>query len=149
MRRIRVMPPVYLLAAIAAMVLLNRFLPAVRLYSTPCRWLGLIPMVAGIMFALWAIRLFRKHQTTIKPGQPSSRLVTEGPFRFSRNPIYVGMVLVLSGSAMVLGSLLPWLMIPIFVGLVSRNVILIEESMLREAFGTEYQQYQAKVRRWI
>src|SRR5438874_1264173 len=101
------MPPVYLLAAIAAMAALHAFLPGVRLYTTPWRWLGLIPISVGIAFGVSAARLFRKHQTTIRPGQPSSRLVTDGPFRFSRNPIYVGMVLLLAGIAAILGSATP------------------------------------------
>jgi protein-S-isoprenylcysteine O-methyltransferase Ste14 len=143
------MPPAYWAAAIAAMAVVHQFLPIAQLFSMPVRWLGLIPLIAGILLAVGAARLFNKHQTTIKPGQTSHRLVTEGPFRFSRNPIYVGMVLSLAGVAIILGSLSPWFAIPIFVGLVAYNVIPVEESMLRETFGSEYEQYRAKVRRWI
>jgi protein-S-isoprenylcysteine O-methyltransferase Ste14 len=143
------MPPIHLAAAIAAMAVLHETLPIMRLFFTPWRWLGLIPLIAGILLAVWARLLFKKHQTTIKPGEVSNRLVTEGPFRFSRNPIYVGMVLVLAGAAILFGSLSPWLMIPIFIGVIARNVIPVEESMLREKFGAEYQQYQASVRRWL
>jgi len=131
------------------MAALHRFLPIMRLLYMPWRWLGLIPMSAGILLAVWARLLFKKHQTTIKPGQVSNRLVTEGPFRFTRNPIYLGMVLVLAGAAILFGSLSPWLMLPIFIAVISRTVIPVEESMLREKFGAEYQQYQARVRRWL
>jgi protein-S-isoprenylcysteine O-methyltransferase Ste14 len=143
------MPPVYLVAALVAMTVLHQFLPVMRLVWMPWRWLGLIPLLAGIGLVVWVSRLFHKHHTTIKPGQTSTRLVTDGPFRFSRNPIYVGMVLVLAGAAILFGSLSPWFMLPIFIGTIGHNVIPVEESMLTEAFGSEYQQYQARVRRWI
>ena len=67
----------------------------------------------------------------------------------SRNPIYLGMTSILVGTALALGSLVPWLVVPVFVVLVGYNVIPVEESMLAEAFGQSYADYRAKVRRWI
>ncbi len=149
MRRIRVMPPVYLLAAIVAMTVLHALLPGATVAPMPWRWLGLVPLIGGLLVAGLAVRLFRKHNTTIKPGETSSQLVVDGPFRFSRNPIYLGMVLLLSGFAVLFGSLTPWLVLPVFVALIARNVIPVEEAILAETFGPQYQQYRSNVRRWI
>ncbi len=143
------MPPVYLLAAILAMVALGVWLPGRQVLEGPWRWAGLAPIVAGLGLVFWVARLFHQHGTTIKPGDVSSDLLTGGPFRISRNPIYLGMTSILIGLAIALGSLTPWLVVPLFVALVARNVIPVEESMLQETFGEQYTQYRARVRRWI
>ena len=77
------------------------------------------------------------------------RAMTDGPYRLTRNPIYVGMVLVLAGVALLLGGIAEWFVLPVFIWLIARNVIPVEESMLEERFGQEYQEYRARVRRWI
>ena len=143
------MPPVYLLAAIAAMVALHYLFPGKQILDAPWRWLGAAVIVAGLGLGVWAAVLFRRRRTTIKPGDVSSALVTDGPFRISRNPIYVGMTSILIGTAIALGSLTPWLVVPVFVALVGYNVIPVEETMLAEAFGQSFADYRAKVRRWI
>ena len=148
-RPVRVMPPVYLLAAIVTMSILHFLLPGPPILTSWWRWLGLGPLVGGIALGGTAARLFARHQTTIKPGHASSHLMVDGPYRFSRNPIYLGMVFVLAGAALLLGSLIPWLVLPVFAALIARNVIPVEEAMLEESFGTEYRQYRERVRRWI
>lgn len=147
--RVRVMPPVYLLAAVMAMAVLDWLLPGGGVLPTPWRWLGLIPLIGGLLLGGWAARLFRKHQTTIKPGHVSNQLMCEGPYRLTRNPIYVGMVLVLAGVAALLGGVAAWFVLPVFIWVIARNVIPVEESMLTERFGQEYHDYRARVRRWI
>lgn len=149
MKRPRIMPPVYLLAAIIAMVALSYQFPGRQLIFGPGRWAGLVPIFAGLGLVVWVARLFSRHQTTIKPGAVSTSLLTNGPFRISRNPIYLGMTSVLVGTAIALGSLTPWLVVPVFVALIAWNVIPVEEAMLAEAFGPQYSQYRASVRRWI
>jgi len=143
------MPPVYLLAAIAAMVALHYLFPGKRILDAPWSWLGAVPIVAGLGLVVWVAALFRRRKTTIKPGAVSSALVTDGPFRVSRNPIYLAMTCILIGTATALGSLTPWLIVPVFVALVGYNVIPVEEAMLADAFGQSYADYRAKVRRWI
>jgi protein-S-isoprenylcysteine O-methyltransferase Ste14 len=148
MQRPRVIPPVYLLAAIVVMLALRFGLPLRGLITWPMRWAGLVPMVTGLLLGGWTTVLFAKRKTTIRPGEVSTALVTAGPFRVSRNPIYLGMALLLVGVALLCGSLSPWLVIPLFVWLINRNVIPMEEAMLAEAFGEEYRRYQGRVRRW-
>jgi protein-S-isoprenylcysteine O-methyltransferase Ste14 len=147
--RVRVMPPVYLLAAIVVMAALDWLVPGSGSLPVPWRWLGLVPLIGGLLLGGLAASRFRKHQTTIKPGQVSNLLMTDGPYRLTRNPIYVGMVLVLAGVALLLGGLAEWFVLPVFIWLIARNVIPVEESMLEERFGQEYHDYRASVRRWI
>jgi protein-S-isoprenylcysteine O-methyltransferase Ste14 len=105
--------------------------------------------VAGLVPGLSAVRSFFRHKTTLIPGGVSSHLVTEGVYRFTRNPMYVGMTVVLAGAAMLFGSLTPWLLVPLFVLAIDRDVIPFEEAVLVAAFGEEYRHYQSRVRRWI
>jgi protein-S-isoprenylcysteine O-methyltransferase Ste14 len=143
------MPPVYLLAAILAMLGLHRWFPIRRLVPGTWRWLGLAPAAIGLALALSAVRIFVKRKTTFRPGDTSTSLVTEGPFRFTRNPMYLGMALLLTGLAIGLGSLSPWLLLPLFIATISINIIPAEEAMLSEAFGPQYSDYQSRVRRWV
>ena len=149
MKRPRIMPPVYLLAAIAAMVAIHFLFPGKQLLIAPWRLAGAVPITAGLGLVLWVAMVFRRRKTTIKPGDVSSSLVTDGPFRVSRNPIYLGMTCILIGTAIALGSLAPWLVVPLFVAVVGYNVISVEEAMLAEAFDQSYADYRARVRRWI
>jgi protein-S-isoprenylcysteine O-methyltransferase Ste14 len=143
------MPPVYLLLGILAMIALHFLWPVRQVLEGPWRWAGVVPIALALGLGISAIRLFSRRKTTIKPGEVSTSLVTDGPFRFSRNPIYVGMTLILIGTALALGSVTPWLAVPVFVAVISWNIIPVEEGMLQEAFGDEYSQYRATVRRWI
>jgi len=148
-RRPRILPPVYLLVAIILMVALPLAFPIRQLAWCPARWLGLAPVAIGLMFGAPAARIFVKRKTAIRPGDVSTTLVTDGPFRFSRNPMYVGMVCLLAGVAIGLGSISPWFVIPLFIVAISLRIIPVEEAMLREAFGEPYREYQLRVRRWI
>ena len=148
-RRPKVLPPVYLLASAIAMFALHRWLPLRQIVSGQSRWLGLAVAVLGLALGGSAARLFRRRKTTIRPGETSTTLMTDGPFRFTRNPIYVGMTLVLAGLAFGLGSLSPWFVIPAFVLAIAIDVIPAEEAMLAETFGDAYRAYQSRVRRWF
>jgi protein-S-isoprenylcysteine O-methyltransferase Ste14 len=93
--------------------------------------------------------LFRKLHTTVKPFEESAVLVTSGPYRLSRNPMYLGFVLILTGTAILLGSLTPFLVIPVYAALIDRVFIQAEERMLARKFGAEWQTYRGETRRWI
>ncbi len=147
--RIRIVPPVYLLAAIIGMVLFHNFAPGMMLIPRPWNWLGIIPVASGLLLGGFAARLFARHKTTIKPGHVSSSLLTSGPFRRSRNPIYVAMTILLIGVAILCGSVTPWLLVPAFFLVIAVNVIPVEEAMMSETFGDDYERYCAQVRRWI
>ncbi len=79
---------------------------------------------------------------------PSS-LVVDGPFKYSRNPMYLGMVLALTGLALLLGTVTPWLVIPPFVWLMTVLFVRQEEQTMEKQFGSDYLAYKKKVRRWV
>lgn len=94
---------------------------------------------------------FRKVGTTVHPLEPNKAtyLVTDGVFRFSRNPMYLGLLLLLIGWAVWLGSASPWLVPPLFVIVLTLVQIIPEERALHQRFGEEYVSYQRSVSRWI
>jgi len=145
----RIFPPFWLLFSLLLMTALHFFVPIQTLVPTPFRLAGLALVVLGVSLVIWPARLFAKSKTTIKPFHESSALVTTGPYRFSRNPIYVGMALALLGCAVLFGSLAPLLVVPLFVLLIDRVFIAGEERMLQATFADDYAEYCRRVRRWI
>ncbi len=145
----RILPPMYLFTSLACMVLLQFFLPVYQLTSYPWNAIGIIPLMLGMTLNISADRAFKKIGTTVKPFEVSTTLVTSGVFRYSRNPMYLGMVMILTGVAFLLGALSPFIIIPIFAITMDRVFIVSEENMLDQRFGGKWQQYKENVRRWI
>ena len=144
-----VYPPTYVLLAVVLMVGLHFLAPVRQIISGPYRFLGVIPMAAGLAVVLWAAGTFRRAGTTIRPFEKSSALVAQGLYRLTRNPIYLGMVCSLLGVAAVAGSVTPFLVVPAFAYLIDRRFIRAEETLLEQTFGAQYVAYKANVRRWL
>ena len=149
MKERKVLPPTYLFVAIVIMVVLHFLLPGVKIVAYHWNLLGVVPLVLGIVMNLIADRAFKKVGTTVKPYEESTTLITEGVFRVSRHPMYVGFVLILLGIAILGGSLTPYIVILIFAILMDVVFIRVEEKMLEETFGETWMEYKKKVRRWI
>lgn len=147
--RRRVFPPLYLLVSLILMVCLNLFAPVARIIDAPLRYFGLIPLVAAGVLGGSAVRRFHRTGTTIKPFETSTTLVLAGPYRLTRNPMYVGMAGILFGAAFLLGSLSPFVVVPAFVALIHTRFIRAEESILEQTFGRTYSDYKRRVRRWL
>ena len=128
---------------------LHYFLPEGRWLNPPATYAGGLAVLGGITLAAVSSRLFDRRGTTIKPFEESTALVTDGPFRLSRNPMYTGMVLVLLGCAALLGTLWPLPVIPVFVWLITSRFIVHEERMMEQVFGDDYRAYRQRTRRWI
>ena len=143
------LPPLLLLAALALMAALHMLLPSPQLVPLLWRTFGAVLAAAGIGLVVWSGTRLSRAGTAIHPLARTSFLVRSGPYRFSRNPIYLGMVLVLAGAATALGSATPWLIIPQFIVLIARQVIAGEERKLTAEFGAEYLAYCSQVRRWL
>ncbi|MFO0699556.1 MAG: isoprenylcysteine carboxylmethyltransferase family protein [Nitrospira sp.] len=111
--------------------------------------LGPVLMVLGFLFMLWARTAFTSRQTTLFVGQRSSQLVRDGPFRISRNPMYVGVLVSHVGLALWIGTLPLYLTVPIAFLFFNFFHIPHEERMLRESFGEPYLTYSNAVRRWV
>lgn len=147
----RIPPPILMLAAFALMWVLNRRMPLARWIAPPWTQFGSFPAALGIVIGVTAVvRLHQAHTTTspMDPGK-ASFLVTDGVFRFSRNPIYLGMVLLLAGWAVWLGSASPWVIPPLFAVFITAVQIVPEERALGLRFGEKYRAYQSRVARWI
>jgi protein-S-isoprenylcysteine O-methyltransferase Ste14 len=113
------------------------------------RLTGAVLFTIGAAIAAWSLLIFYRLRTTTVPGRRSSKLVTWGPYRFSRNSMYVGLVLAYLGEAGILKQVWPTLFLPLTIAYLNWVVIPVEEARLREAFGTDYAQYRARVRRWV
>lgn len=110
---------------------------------------GAALLAVGATIAGWGLLTFRRAGTTTVPGQPSSQLVTWGPYRFTRNPMYVGLTLAYLGEAGLLRQLWPVVLLPLTIAYVNWVVIPVEEAKLEEVFGTTYERYRSLVRRWV
>lgn len=143
------LPPVLFLAALLLQWAAHTFVPVMPLIPSAWAALGTIPIVVGLVVMVVADRQFKAASTAIKPFDTPSSLVQSGPFHFSRNPMYLGMVLILIGAAVVWGSLSPFLLPPIMVWLLTARFIAAEEVSMSEAFGADYELYKSRVRRWL
>lgn len=142
-------PPIVAAMFAAAMVALDHLGPSLRLIAEPCNLAG-VPFVAlGISTVLWAASLFRRAGTTIDPYGESRRLVTRGPYRLTRNPMYLGLLSGLIGLAIWLGGTLPFVLLPVFVWLITMRFIRREEDGLRRVFGARFDRYYRQVPRWL
>jgi protein-S-isoprenylcysteine O-methyltransferase Ste14 len=143
-------PWVFLLAFLLG-VGLQLLLPVSSASSTLsllARVAGVVLFVAGAVLAGWGLVLFHRLETTTTPGEAPNNLVTTGPYRFTRNPMYLGLVLAYLGEQGMLVLAWPLLFLVLTIGYVNGFVLPIEESSLR-AFGPAYEAYRARVRRWI
>lgn len=147
--RPRLIAPHYLALGGAAQITLDSLLPLVIFIELPWIMLGWLPIIAGISIQLAAYARFRRHRTPVMPGQPSTALVTRGIYQFTRNPMYLGMVLILVGGVIIGGSLGPAIVPPLFVWIMQRKLIASEERALTARFGQDYRDYQHRTRRWI
>jgi protein-S-isoprenylcysteine O-methyltransferase Ste14 len=149
MSKPKAMPPTYFLIALLAIPLLHFFLPLMKIIPPPWNLLGILIILVGIAMELAADRLFHQAGTTVTPYDESQALIARGVFRVSRNPMYLGFALILFGAAVLFETLAPFLVVPVFMVLIERRFIWVEEMMLEHTFGPAYLDFKMKVRRWI
>jgi protein-S-isoprenylcysteine O-methyltransferase Ste14 len=111
--------------------------------------LGWVFFTAGAVVAAWGLVTFHRARTTTVPGKVSSQLVTWGPYRLSRNPMYVGLATAYIGEAFLTRQIWPAVLLPVVVAYVNWVVIPVEQARLTEVFPSEYPAYQRRVRRWF
>jgi len=148
---VRVLPPLIYAGLFLAGYAVHRFLP-LRLWGDPPAALRLVGwglILAGVLLAASAVMLFRRAGTTPNPTRPTTALVLHGPYRFTRNPMYVGLGLCYLGTALLVNSIWPLILLPGLIALVQRWVIAPEEAYLERKFGAEYRSYRTQVRRWL
>jgi protein-S-isoprenylcysteine O-methyltransferase Ste14 len=148
---VRIFPPGVYGGAFFVAYLGHRLWP-VRLWGAPApaaRVLGWSFVAAGVLLPLSAAVLFRRAGTTPNPTRPTTALVVRGPYRFTRNPMYLGLALLYVGGALLVNSLWPLVFLPGVLVVVQRQVIVREEAYLERTFGEAYRAYRARVRRWF
>ena len=145
----KIIPPVHLFLALVLMWLLQRFFPVHQYIDTPIAYAGVIPVLFGIAMAAISAGMFIKVDTGLEPFDEASTLVTGGFYRITRNPMYLGMFLMLFGVAFLLGSVATLLPLVLFILVIRYNFVLGEERFLEATFGQSYLDYKSEVRRWI
>ncbi|HYL21723.1 MAG TPA: isoprenylcysteine carboxylmethyltransferase family protein [Gemmatimonadales bacterium] len=147
-----ILPPVIYAGPFAIGYAVHRFVPLHL-------WPGGLPAVARV--AAWALLavclgltgsavfLFRRAGTTPNPTRPTTAIVVHGPYRFTRNPMYVGLVALYVSLSLFVNSVWPLVLLPVVIAVVQRQVIVREEAYLEGKFGEQYRAYKARVRRWI
>lgn len=142
-------PPLIFAGALGAGLLLNRLRPRPFLPGVLSRLLGWPLVVGGLSLGLWGLREMRRAGTNVDPYRPTTAIVEGGPYRFTRNPLYVGMTLVYGGVSARANALPAALLLPAVLHVVHHGVIKREERYLEEKFGGEYLRYKGRVRRWV
>jgi len=140
---------VWLVSSILVAAALHFGLPLVRFQSDLVRIFGAVLLLFGMFMTASAAGAFKRAGTPVIPFETSTALVTAGWFRFTRNPMYLGMVLMLIGTGVALGSVGALLPLPVFIAIIQTQFIRGEEQMLTGIFGQQYTDYQARVRRWL
>lgn len=144
-------PPFYFAVAFTAGLFLHRRWPMPLLpdntYALSLAGYGLIG--SALLLGGWAIATFWRHRTPVIPGRPARAMVTAGPFRLTRNPMYVGLFLLYTGLSLRLDSIWPFLFVPFLFALLNFIIIPGEERHLRQTFEQEFDDFCQRVRRWI
>lgn len=151
---IHIAPPLIFVAGFAAGFVVNQFvwrLPLAGSLEWRVRFAlaGFLLVLAGIALAIWAVALFQRAQTSVLPFRASTALVREGPYRVTRNPMYLGMTMGYVGLSMVDNNWWPLFLLPLVLLALVRLVISREEAYLDAIFGDAYRDYRSRVRRWL
>jgi len=148
---LKIPPPLYLILFAVMMWFLKNNMPLYIWESSISIMFGMILIVIGIGLDLLSLRGFVKAKTTINPLKPhnTSTLVTRGMYRITRNPMYLGLLCILTGWAFYLSSLVGVLLLPLFVWTLTIMQIIPEEKILEEKYSAQYLAYKSNVRRWI
>ena len=142
-------PAIYPALSIGGGYFLQRFIPLLQPSHTSFTTTGWVIFVSGMLLLVWSITTLRKFKTTTMPHHPAKYLVTTGPYRFSRNPIYLAFLLLTLASALATGNLWILLSLPVVMWALAIYAIHPEESHLKQTFEDSYIEYSRKVRRWV
>ena len=142
-------PPFLLLGAIAIAFLASTISPGLRITVDFFPIAGIVLMGTGAALFVWTVQFFKKHKTTLRPRGKPSTFITTGPYRISRNPIYLGFLLIATGTAMLFANVLAFVGPVIFFFFIQTLVIPFEEDMLTKVFGDSYHRYRKRIRRWL
>jgi protein-S-isoprenylcysteine O-methyltransferase Ste14 len=146
---VRVPPPLIYIVLFGLGLLLHQLVPVTFLPIIPARVAALIGSGCGVLLIGWSNLLFRRAHTSLMPIKPTTALVIAGPYRLTRNPIYLGLLCIYIAAALWFGVAWALLLVPLVMLTVQRLAIIKEERYLEQKFGDAYRQYRAQVQRWI
>jgi len=143
------LPTTYLFIYLTIAIILTLLLPSLKLIHPPFTYLGIPFIVFGLWLTFWVDIILKKKKTAVKPQEKPSTLIIDGPFRFSRHPMYLGFVGWLLGLAILTGNL-AFFLAPIAM-LITFAILFIpyEEMKMEETFGLKYREYKKRVRQWL
>ena len=146
---VRLPPPLIYMAVLGVGLLLRRIAPLPLVPRAIGRPAAIGLALASIGLSVWGFASFRRSSTTVLPYRPATALITRGPFRLTRNPLYLSLLLLYLAVTFWIGALWPLLLTPTLVWLVQVMVIVKEERYLERKFGDSYRAYRTRVRRWL
>ena len=146
---VRLLPPVVYFGPFSLMWALHWWRPWTIPGGTAMTVAGMVLVLIGVALTFWSVTALRRAHTTVIPWEQVSAMVTTGPFRFSRNPIYLADAVAYLGATLIIHSWWPLVALPGVLWMMRHKVIDREERYLAERFGDAYRDYQRRVRRWL
>lgn len=142
-------PPLLVLGVLGLTALAQKLLPWDLVLGAWWLPAAMTLCLAGAWFVVLSVRTLLKHQTPVDPYRPVVEIVSDGPYAFSRNPIYLGLMLIYLGSSLFLHTAWSLAAFPVLFASLNFGVVLKEEEYLKAKFGQEYEGYRSRVRRWL
>jgi protein-S-isoprenylcysteine O-methyltransferase Ste14 len=146
---VAVFPPALFAGAMVVGLLLHWWQPIHPFPSWPARAIGAALFVGSALVGMWGERVMKRAGTNVRPNLPTTAIVTDGPFRYTRNPLYVSLVGLSLGVGLLVNGLWPLVVVVPTVAVLQWGVIAREERYLAAKFGEPYLAYQKRVRRWL
>lgn len=145
----KILPPTYFMLCLIMLIAMHFIYPIRQIIIRPYAYIGIIPILFGVIINIQTDYLFKKVKTTVDPTENPRILIIDGPFKISRNPMYLGMVTILIGASILLGSLVTFIS-PLFFIIISQVLFIpIEEKKLEQIFGEKYFDYKKETKRWL
>jgi protein-S-isoprenylcysteine O-methyltransferase Ste14 len=146
---VRIPPPLIYVAGFVLGLLLERVFPVFSFPKAPSRIAAVLCVALWAILSVWSIGLFHRARTSFLPIKPTTALVFDGPYRYTRNPMYLGFVCLYLGLALWFGLFWAVILLAAVIAVIQYYVIVREEQYLEQKFGDEYLRYRAAVRRWL
>jgi protein-S-isoprenylcysteine O-methyltransferase Ste14 len=143
------LPPLIYLGGLAAGLIAHAVDPRALFAGRAGTWVGAVLAIAAIVLALWARNAFGRAGTSVHPTEPTTAIVQSGPYRFTRNPMYLALTLLYAGIVLMVNGVWPAVMAIPLLWTMHWGVITREERYLDRKFGETYRDYRRRVRRWI
>lgn len=148
-KKFRIKPPYIAFLLLFLSWLFDYLFPQSRFIYGKYKYIGILIFIFGLSITFSSFYLFKKNKTPLMPGQKPTFMVAAGPYKFTRNPMYLGVTIALLGAAIYIGNLLSFFAPIIFLLVMNYYFVPFEEKLLEKIFGKQYLNYKKKVRRWI